>query len=201
MSSWSDSVLYCASFAGLKELSGCNDFRGGGGTGCPQTSVNESKSVSQFILAPSVPAHPARMSRRLLEHPVGLEEEDGRNRDPEGLGGLQVDDQLEFYRLLHGQVGGLDAFEDLIHKGGGATKALPQARPIRHETTSLRKLPAWKGRWQPVPDREVRDLGAVRQEHRAAQYYERPDVLLGHSGEGPVELLRPLYLERLQLYP
>jgi len=116
MSSWSDSLLYCASFAGLKELSGCNDFRGGGGTGCPQTSLHKSKSVSQSILALSVPAHPAQVSRRSLEHLVGLEQEDGRNRETEGLGGLQVDDRLEFCGLLHGQVREIDAFQYLVHQ-------------------------------------------------------------------------------------
>ena len=50
---------------------------------------------------------------RSSDHLVGLEEECWGNRQAESLGGLEVDDQLELERLLHGQVGRLDAFEDL----------------------------------------------------------------------------------------
>jgi tripartite-type tricarboxylate transporter receptor subunit TctC len=35
------------------------------------------------------------------------------------LGGLQVDNELELHRLLHGKVGGLASFENLIHVRGG----------------------------------------------------------------------------------
>jgi hypothetical protein len=37
----------------------------------------------------------------------------GRNRQADLLRGFQIDDELEVYRLLHGQVGGLGAFETL----------------------------------------------------------------------------------------
>jgi hypothetical protein len=35
------------------------------------------------------------------------------NREAQGLGSFEVDDQLEFHGLLHGEIGGLGAFEDL----------------------------------------------------------------------------------------
>ena len=40
---------------------------------------------------------------RLLEHLVRLEEEGRGQSDPERFGGLEIDHQLEFHRLLHGQ--------------------------------------------------------------------------------------------------
>ena len=40
--------------------------------------------------------------------------------DVEGLGRLEVNDQLELGGLLHRQVGGLGAFEDLVHIDSGA---------------------------------------------------------------------------------
>ena len=41
-----------------------------------------------------------------------LEQERRGDRDPERLGGLQVDDQLELRGLLHGQVRGFGALQD-----------------------------------------------------------------------------------------
>ena len=38
---------------------------------------------------------------------------DWRDREAERLGGLEIDDQLEFGRLLDRQIGGLGALEDL----------------------------------------------------------------------------------------
>src|SRR6266540_2803358 len=49
---------------------------------------------------------------RLLEHLVRLEKDGRGNREAEGLGGLEVNDQLEFRGLLHRQVSGFGAFQD-----------------------------------------------------------------------------------------
>ena len=49
----------------------------------------------------------------LLDDLVGPLEQRLRDGEPERLGGLEVDDQLELGGLLHGQVGGLGALEDL----------------------------------------------------------------------------------------
>src|SRR5512147_3017942 len=43
-----------------------------------------------------------------------------RNRQADLLRSFQVDDQLELLRLLDGQVGGLGAFENLVHEVSGA---------------------------------------------------------------------------------
>ena len=53
------------------------------------------------------------------------------------LGSLEVDDQLEFRGLLHGEVGWVSAFEDLVYIGGRAPMPLRQAWPIGHQPPSL----------------------------------------------------------------
>src|SRR5262249_57858781 len=58
----------------------------------------------------------------LLDHLVGALYEGLRNREAEGLGGLQVDHQLEPAGLLHGEVTGPGAFQDLVHVDGRATE-------------------------------------------------------------------------------
>src|SRR5262244_2916916 len=66
----------------------------------------------------------------LLDHLIRQDEERWRYRDPERLGGLEVDDQLEFHGLLHRQVRRLGAFEDLVHQARGAFEAAWQLLSI-----------------------------------------------------------------------
>ena len=63
----------------------------------------------------------------LLDHLIRLEEERRGDREAERLGRLEVDDQLERSRPLHGQVGRLRTFQDLIHIAGGT---LAQVSPV-----------------------------------------------------------------------
>jgi hypothetical protein len=63
---------------------------------------------------------PRRSSVDLLNHLIRPLQERRRDREAERLGGLEVDDQFVLSRLLDGQVGGLGAFEDLVHVTGGA---------------------------------------------------------------------------------
>jgi hypothetical protein len=50
--------------------------------------------------------------RGLADHLARLEEERWGNGEAEGLGGLEVDDQLERGGLLHGQVGRRGPFKN-----------------------------------------------------------------------------------------
>ena len=59
---------------------------------------------------------------------------------PSVLGGLEIDDQLELGGLLDGEVGGLGAFEDLVHVGGGTSYLVVEVHRIRHETARLDEL-------------------------------------------------------------
>jgi hypothetical protein len=54
----------------------------------------------------------------LFDHIVSLGEQRGRYDEAERIRGLAIYDEFEFGRLLNGQVGGLSALQDLIHKSG-----------------------------------------------------------------------------------
>jgi hypothetical protein len=60
--------------------------------------------------------------RGSTDYLCGLEEEHRRDRDSEGIGGLQVDHQLERRGLFHRQVAWLRPLENLIHIAGRATE-------------------------------------------------------------------------------
>ena len=45
------------------------------------------------------------------------------NRKTDLAGCFQIDDELELLRLLHGKIGGLRAFQNLVHIRSGAPRA------------------------------------------------------------------------------
>ena len=57
---------------------------------------------------------------KLLDDLIRPRQHIRRNRQADLLGCFQVDDQLELRRLLHGKIGGLGAFQNLVHVGSGA---------------------------------------------------------------------------------
>src|SRR5437870_1710906 len=99
------------------------------------------------------------------DHLVRLEEERWGNGEAEGLGGLQVDHQLELRRLLDGQVGGFGTLQDTIHIDGSATAHVYQARPVGHQAPRIHIHPDKKPALWAV--RSTGMLGAARGQHLA----------------------------------
>ena len=54
----------------------------------------------------------------------------GWNRQADLLRRLQIDDELELHRLLHGEFGWFGAFEDFIHVGRSAPGQVGEVCPI-----------------------------------------------------------------------
>src|SRR4029453_191111 len=80
----------------------------------------------------------------LLDHLIRPPQERRRDGQAERLGGLEVDDQLKLRGLLYGQVGGIGAFQDLVHVGGGTPPYLravwtiaQQASPLHPESVRI----------------------------------------------------------------
>ena len=63
-----------------------------------------------------------------------------RDRQPERLRGLEIDDQPVFRRLLHGQVGWFGALEDFVDIGSGALNHIVEVRAVAHETARFHIL-------------------------------------------------------------
>src|SRR6266481_9808943 len=66
-----------------------------------------------------------------IDHLIRPLEERLRDRQAEGLGGLEVDQEFKLRGLLDGQVARFGAVKDSIHIGGGPTGLIGNAGPIR----------------------------------------------------------------------
>ena len=88
------------------------------------------------------PKDPMTCYRGSLDHLIRPLQERRRDRQAEGLGGLEVDDQLEPVNLLEGQIARLGALEDLVDE---------DPRPARTPGLRPRAGAAWPpvGRWSP----------------------------------------------------
>ena len=93
----------------------------------PPTSPS---GVKMFQSAP-----PGRVVRGVgsLGHLIGSQEQRLWNRQPEGLGGLEVDDQLELRWPFHGQIGWFGTLEDSVHVLGRSPVKIVAIGTVGHE--------------------------------------------------------------------
>src|SRR5262245_6961738 len=89
--------------------------------------------------------------RSSTDHLSHLEEERGWNGEAQRLGGLQVDDQLEGHCLLHGEIGGFSALQNLIDIDNDTPDSLKLTGSIGHEATRHHEILVRVDCWQPVP--------------------------------------------------
>ena len=135
----------------------------------------------------------------LLDYLIGQEQQGGGHGDSQRLGGREVDDQFEFGRLLHRQVGGLGTLQEAIHIVGRALPLVRLARPIAEEAASLHKLPCLIYGRQMAYGRECCEPSDVLKEHRVSQDKECVRVRTGHHREGAVKRLGTARLHGVQL--
>src|SRR5207253_9102801 len=112
--------------------------------GCPPTSLLPPGDCSPWC--PFYDPSPFPCAH-LLDHLIRLEEERRGDGEAERLGGLEVDDELELHRLLHGQVRRLGTVQNLVHVGGGAAEEVPKVWPIGHEPANFHTLPPEVHHW------------------------------------------------------
>src|SRR5512134_1311728 len=64
-----------------------------------------------------------------------------RDREPERLCSLRIDDQLERGGPLDWQVGGLGTLQDLVHVRGGTAESRGELRAVGQQTSIVHEFP------------------------------------------------------------
>src|SRR5262245_31018612 len=103
-----------------------------------------------------------------FDHLVGAGEQRRWNVKAEYFGGDQVDDQVEFGRLLHWYVGRLRPAQNLVDILGGAPEKVREVWPIGHQTSRFDILPLNGNRWQSCAHRQNVDANPVGVNERVA---------------------------------
>src|SRR5215813_5925566 len=71
-----------------------------------------------------------------FDHLVGEGEQRRRNRQAERLGDLQIDDEIEFNRLLDRQIGRLRSAQNPVNITSGAPELVSKVYSIGHQTSA-----------------------------------------------------------------
>src|SRR5712671_2978098 len=85
--------------------------------------------------------HAPQQTTSLFDHLIGASEQCGRHSKAECFGGLEIDNQFVFGRLLDRQIGRLRSLEDLAYVDRGAPIQIRKIRSVGHEAASLDVYP------------------------------------------------------------
>jgi hypothetical protein len=102
---------------------------------------------------------------RSFDDLVGAGEDRWRDRQPECRCGLEVDDKVEFYRLLDGQVAGFRSFQDPVYIIRRPPEVVGHIGAVRDQAATIGVLPFGVDGGQPRRIDEPDDLSAVAVEH------------------------------------
>src|SRR5216683_5964176 len=94
------------------------------------------------------------------------------DRQAEGFGSLEIEHQFVRRRLLHRQVGGLLASQDLVDEDRSVSVHLAIVRSVGHEAACLHEQPFTVNRGQVMLCRKVRKLYPVIEGDRVRQHGE-----------------------------
>src|SRR5262249_39022351 len=100
----------------------------------------------------------------LFDHLVGGGENRIRHGHAEGLGGLEIDDELEPGRQLDRQLARLGTIENAIDIGGRTPVAVGEVLAVADQSSGLYVLPEREDRRPPVLECELRDSLALLDE-------------------------------------
>jgi hypothetical protein len=122
--------------------------------------------------------HAAEQKGSLFDQFVGAADQRQRHCDAERLGGLEIDDQLDFRSQLNRQVGGLLALKNFAGVNATLTECIVNICAVAYQAACHNSLaPRIKHRHRVAPGKryDLIVLGVVEQ---IASYEKRADALL-----------------------
>src|ERR1700720_413153 len=96
-----------------------------------------------------------------LDDLVGPLQERRRDRQAEGLGGLQVEGEFELRRLLDGKISRLGASQNLVYIDRTTSRHLGDIHSIGHEATLLDKQVEFIDCGDPLLGGKIDDLSSM----------------------------------------
>src|SRR5262252_1991729 len=117
---------------------------------CKSLRLQAAKSQSGLM-------HPSKKAL-LVDHLVGEDVELRRDRHSERVGGLAIDHQVEFRRLLDRQVARLGALDNLVDERCGAAEEIGEVLAVAHQPAGLHVVTLREHRRQTVGEGELREL-------------------------------------------
>src|SRR5262245_42995590 len=137
----------------------------------------------------------------LLDYFIRPRQQRWRDREAEGLGGLEVDGQLELRRLLDGQERRTCSPENLVHEDRATGEEVWEIDTIRHEAAGLHKILRLVGGGDVVLRCEFRKKPHVLECEGAAADDDRVYLMNGHGSEAILKLTHSVGFvpERLDL--
>src|SRR6266850_765974 len=104
---------------------------------------------------------PGRAPGALLNHFIRPPQHRLWDRQPECLGGLEVDREPELRRLFDRQIGGLGTLENLVDVAAQAPPQIAMVRPVRHQRPCLSECWVARQPRKPVLRGEGADQAAL----------------------------------------
>src|SRR6516165_10821956 len=135
-----------------------------------------------------------------LDHLVGQLLDVQRDVEAERPGRLQVDDELEFRRLQHRQIGWLGALEDLTGVGADLTIHARTIGVVAHQPAGFYSLARGITRGNPVTRRERRKLDTSAREEDITSDVQGVGAIAHEGGEGRLDLAAGAGIEDLNLH-
>src|SRR6516162_6233958 len=150
----------------------------------PSTLTWRMRATCSRSYVSSVPCQLTPVTRAAsFDHLVGDQEKVASDRQPQFSCNLQVDDQFELGRLLHGQVRRLGSFQDFVHIRGSTSEQVGEVRSVGHKTAGIYELPCLIHCRQAAARREAHDLPVFAKQHWARQYDKSVSAPAGHPGK------------------